>query len=141
MKVRDLMTQGVECIGPGATTQHAAERMRALDVGALPVCEDDRLVGMVTDRDITVRATADERSPRETCVRDVMTPHVHFCFDDQNVDEAAGVMEEHQVRRLAVLNREKRLVGIVSLGDLAVRNGDEKLSGEALKCISEPVHA
>src|SRR5262245_56067255 len=120
MKVFDVMTQGVECIRPEATLREAADKMKALDIGPLPVCENDRLVGMLTDRDITVRATAAGVPPGLGQVRDVMTPDIVYCFEDQDIVEAAQLMEQNQIRRLVVLNRDKRLVGIVSLGDLAV---------------------
>jgi CBS domain-containing protein len=112
--------------------------MKALDVGSLPVCEGDRLVGMITDRDITVRATAESLPPGLGQVRDVMTPDIVYCFEDQDVREAAKLMQENQIRRLAVLSRDKRLVGIVSLGDLAVETGDEKLAGKTLEDVSLP---
>jgi len=137
MHVSEVMTRGAECIGPGATLQEAAERMKALDVGALPVCDNDRVVGMLTDRDITVRATAEALPPRLGQVRDVMTPDVLYCFEDQDVTEAARLMQENQVRRLVVVNRDKRLVGIVSLGDLAVATRDEHLVGGDLEGLSE----
>jgi CBS domain-containing protein len=130
------MTKGAECIGPTASLQEAAAKMKALDVGSLPVCEGDRLVGMITDRDITVRATAEALPPGLGQVRDVMTPDVVYCFEDQDVREAARLMQENQIRRLVVLNRDKRLVGIVSLGDLAVEAGDEKLAGKTLEDVS-----
>lgn len=139
MQVRDVMTWGVECIGPNDNIQHAAERMRELDVGVLPVCGDnDRLVGMITDRDITIRATADSCNPGLTRVRDVMTPNVIYCFDDQEVGEAAQLMKDNQIRRLVVLNEGKRLIGIVSLGDLAVDTHDDALAGATLEAVSEP---
>jgi CBS domain-containing protein len=138
MKVKEVMTRGAECTRPDASLQEAAERMKALDVGSLPVCDNDRLVGMVTDRDITVRATAQGLPPGLGQVRDAMTPDIIYCFEDQDVRDAARLMKQNQVRRLAVLNRGKRLVGIVSLGDLAVKAGDEGLSGEALELVSEP---
>jgi CBS domain-containing protein len=113
--------------------------MKDLDMGPLPVCGDnDRLVGMVTDRDITVRAVAEARDPRTTTVQDVMTPDVVYCFEDQDVREAAKLMQEHQVRRLVVLTRDKRLAGIVSLGDLAVETGDERLAGKTVEQVSLP---
>jgi CBS domain-containing protein len=118
--------------------QAAAERMKTLDVGTLPVCENDRLVGMITDRDITTRAVAQGFGGTVGCARDVMTPDVVYCFADQDVAEAARLMQNHQIRRLVVLNRDKRLVGIVSLGDLAVDAGDEQLAGETLEKVSEP---
>ncbi len=93
---------------------------------------------MITDRDITVRAVADACDPRSTTVEEVMTPDVVYCFDDQDVQEAARLMQAHQIRRLVVLDRDKRLVGIVSLGDLAVETGDEKLAGKTLEEVSLP---
>jgi CBS domain-containing protein len=138
MQVRDVMTKGAECVTPSTSLQEAASRMKNLDVGPLPVCQDDHLVGMITDRDITVRATAEALPPRLGQVRDVMTPDVVYCFEDQDMEEAARLMQEHQIRRLVVLDRQKRLVGIVSLGDLAVETGDEKLAGETLEQVSEP---
>jgi CBS domain-containing protein len=137
MLLREIMTRDVEVIRPDATLQEAAERMRSLDVGPLPVCDGDRLVGMITDRDLTVRGTAAGKDPATTQVKEVMTPEVRYCFEDQDIGEAARVMQELQIRRLIVLNREKRLVGIVSLGDLAVETGDEDLSGETLEAVSE----
>ena len=139
MRVNEVMTKGAECTRPDATLQEAAGRMKSLNVGVLPVCGDnDRLVGMLTDRDVTVRSTAAGADPEAARVRDVMTPDVVYCFDDQDVAEAARLMKEKQIRRLVVLNRDKRLVGIVSLGDLAVDTGDEELAGATLEAISEP---
>jgi len=132
------MTRGVECTRPDATLQEAAAKMKSLDVGPLPVCDDDRLVGMVTDRDITVRATAEGVDPTDVRVRDVMTPEVIYCFEDALVGDTALLMQQKQVRRLLVLNGDKRLVGIVSLGDLAVETGDEQLAGNTLEAVSEP---
>lgn len=139
MRVYDVMTKGAECVRPDATLHEAAGRMKSLDVGALPVCgTDDRLAGMLTDRDITVRSVAEGHDPRADRVKDVMTPGIVYCFDDQDVTEAADLMREKQIRRLPVLNRDKRLVGIVSLGDLAVETGDEKMAGQVLEGVSEP---
>jgi CBS domain-containing protein len=139
MQVREIMTRGAACVRPDDSIAMAAQRMRDLDVGALPVCGDnDRLVGMITDRDITIRATAYCRDPGGTAVKDVMSPKIITIFDDEDVTEAAQVMKENQVRRLAVLNRGKRLVGIVSLGDLAVDTGEEELVGATLGAVSEP---
>ncbi len=139
MLVTNVMTRGAECIRPTDSLQEAAQKMRNLDVGPLPVCGDnDRLVGMITDRDITVRAVAEACDPRTTTVQEIMTPEVVFCYDDQDVQEAARLMKENQVRRLVVLNRDKRLVGVVSLGDLAVETGDEKLAGKTLEEVSLP---
>jgi CBS domain-containing protein len=141
MKVKDVMTPSVEVIHPDSSLQEAAERMKTLDVGPLPVCENDRLVGMITDRDITVRAVAQGFGGALGKVRDVMTPDIVYCFEDQDVQEAARLMQEHQIRRLVVLARDQRLVGIVSLGDLAVETGDEKLAGQTLEQVSEPTSA
>jgi CBS domain-containing protein len=138
MLLREIMTRSVEVIRPDATLQDAAERMRSLDVGSLPVCDGERLVGMITDRDITVRATAKGSDPSTTQVRDVMTDEVVYCFEDQNVEEAARLMSERQIRRLVILNRDKRLVGIVAMADLAVDTDDEEMSGEVLEAVSEP---
>jgi len=132
------MTRGVECISPDATLQEAAAKMKSLDIGTLPVCHADRLVGMVTDRDITVRATAEGEGPRDVHVRDIMTPEVIYCFEDALVEDVALLMEQKQVRRLVVLDRDKRMAGIVSLGDLAVKTNDGHLSGEVLEQVSEP---
>jgi CBS domain-containing protein len=132
------MTRGCDCIAPDNTLQEAARRMKDLDVGPLPVCFDDRLAGMVTDRDIVLRAVAEGRDPKTTRVRDVMTPHITYCFEDENVEEAARLMKDRQIRRLVVLNNDRRLVGIISLGDIAVDTGDRQLAGETLGRVSEP---
>jgi len=137
MKVSEVMTHHVVCTRPDATLQEAAERMKSLDVGSMPVCDNDRLVGILTDRDITIRATAQGQNPSGALVRDVMTPETIHCFDDQDVAEAAHLMRENQIRRLLVLNQDKRLVGIVSLGDLAVETGDDEMAGRTLEGISE----
>jgi len=139
MLLKDVMTRGVECVGPEDTLQAAARKMRELDVGPVPVCgTDGKLAGMLTDRDIAVRAVAAGRDSKTCKVQEVMTPEVVYGFDDQSVEEAERVMKEKQIRRLLVLNRDKRLVGIVSLGDLAVRTGDRQQVGEVLHGVSEP---
>jgi CBS domain-containing protein len=139
MLVTDVMTRGAECIGPTDSLQEAAQKMSHMNIGLLPVCGDnDRLLGMITDRDITVRGVAQASDARTTTVKDVMTPDVVYCFDDEDVLEAARLMRNRQVRRLAVLNRDERLVGIVSLGDLAVETGDERLAGKTLEDVSLP---
>jgi CBS domain-containing protein len=137
MQVSEVMTRGVECIAPDSTLQEAAQKMKSLDVGPMPVCDHDRLAGMLTDRDIAVRAVAEGRDPKSTRVRDVMTPEVLYVFEDQDVREAARLMQEKQVRRLLVLNRDRRLTGIVSLGDVAVQTGDQNLAGQTLERVSE----
>src|SRR5205814_8708100 len=138
MRVSEVMTRGVECTRPDATLQEAAAKMKSLDIGPLPVCDSNRLVGMITDRDITVRATAEGETPKSIRVRDVMTPEVFYCFEDALVEDAAILMQQKQVRRLLVLDQNKRLVGIVSLGDLAVETGDEEMAGSTFEAVSEP---
>jgi CBS domain-containing protein len=138
MQLKEVMTPGVEVISPEASIREAAEKMRHLDIGPLPVCDGDRLVGMLTDRDITIRAVADGRDPVTTPVREVMTSDIVYGFDDQDIQDATRLMEQYQIRRLPVLNRNKRLVGIVSLGDLAVHPGNQPLASEVLEQVSEP---
>jgi CBS domain-containing protein len=137
MKIREIMTRNVETVRPEHVIQEAASKMKSLDVGSLPVCDNRKLLGMITDRDITVRAVADGRNPGITPVQDAMTPGVTYCYDDQDVSEAAKLMKEHQIRRLPIVNRQHELVGIVALGDLAV-DGDRKMSGKVLEQVSEP---
>ena len=141
MKVNEIITRNPEVVHPESPLIAAAQKMNSLDIGMLPICDEGRLVGMITDRDITVRGVAQGHDPKTTRVEQVMTPDVIYCFEDEDVKDVAKKMEEKQVRRLPVLNREKRLVGIVSLGDLAVRTGKEKLAGEVLERVSEPGHA
>src|SRR5437762_3475579 len=139
MRVRELMTRGVECVAPEATLQQAARKMRELDVGVLPVCNDDgKPLGMLTDRDVVIRAVAGGHNPQTTEVRTVMTPDVICCYEDQDVREAAELMQQHQIRRLLIMDDRERLIGIVSLGDLAVDAGDVELAGDALAGVSEP---
>jgi len=138
MKLREIMTPNVECVRPGDTLQEAAAKMKSLDVGPMPVCgDDDKIVGMLTDRDITIRATAEGKDPKTTRVQDAMSEDVIWCYEDQDTDEAAELMQERQVRRLLVMGRDKRLVGIVSLGDLATE-GKKKQAGETIQAVSEP---
>jgi CBS domain-containing protein len=137
MKVHEIMTAHARCVGPQNTLVEGAGLMRELDVGALPVCENDRLAGMVTDRDITLRGVAGGRDPNTTPIREVMSPGIVYVFADQEVEEVTRLMEERQIRRVPVLNREKRLVGIVSLGDIAM-SSNPAFSGMALRDVSEP---
>jgi len=119
MKLRDAMTRCVEIVHPETTLTEAAVKMRSADVGPLPVHDGVSVVGIVTDRDITVRAIAMGFDPGKTRVGDIMTPGVYHCFDDQDVSDAARIMAEKLVRRLPVFDRSYRLVGIISLTDLA----------------------
>jgi CBS domain-containing protein len=136
--VRDVMTRGVETTAPDTTIAEVARRMRDLDVGSLPVCDGNRLLGIVTDRDLSVRATANAKDPNSTHVREVMSPELAWIFDDEPADAAARVMRERQIRRLPVLDRSDRLVGVVALADLATDLGDDKLKGATLEEISQP---
>ena len=138
MQLRNVMSSDVEVIRPDATLEEAAKKMKDIDAGSMPVCDGDRLVGMVTDRDITVRATAQGSDPKNMTVKEVMSPDVVYGFDDQDVADAARIMEDKQIRRLLVLNREKRLVGIVSLGDLATRGDSGAITEEVVERVSEP---
>ena len=138
MKLKEIMTNDVEVVHPDDPLQAVAQKMRERDIGFLPVCDGDRLVGVVTDRDIIVRATAEGLNPNTTIGRDLMTSPIIYCFDDQDVKEAAKLMEQNQIRRVAVVSRvDKRLVGVVSLGDIA-NNGTKEMSAEVLHSVSEP---
>jgi CBS domain-containing protein len=132
------MTRDVQVVAPDATIREAAALMKALDIGPLPVCDGRTLLGVVTDRDLAVRATAEGRDPNTTRVREVMSAGVVTAFEDDDVRDAAKLMQREQIRRLLVLSRDKLLVGIVSLGDVATEAGDAKLAGRTLEEISEP---
>jgi CBS domain-containing protein len=138
MQVFEAMTPDVVSVLPDTKLVDAALAMRNLDVGPLPVVDGGRLVGVITDRDITVRATAEGRDPRLTTVEDVMTPEVVACREEDDVRVAARMMQDAQLRRLLVVDERGMLVGIVSLGDLAVQTRDDSLSGETLEKVSEP---
>lgn len=141
MQIREVMTQHVATIDSDAPAIEAAAKMRELDVGSLPVCDEERLRGLLTDRDIVVRRVAAGLDASTTKVSEIMTPDATYCFDDQTLDEAASIMEAHQIRRLPILSRDKQLIGMLFLGDLAVRTQgteDRELAEEALQNISEP---
>ncbi|MEW6157645.1 MAG: CBS domain-containing protein [Verrucomicrobiota bacterium] len=138
MKVRDIVTNDPEVIHPEATICEAARKMKEHDIGMLPVCDGERLVGSLTDRDLTIRAIAEGADPFRTRVSEVMTKKVHWCYEDEDLESAAHTMEEAQIRRLPVMNRQKRLVGIISIGDLAVRSRDEKLLEEVMEEVCQP---
>jgi CBS domain-containing protein len=123
MQVKDVMTKGVEVVRPDATLEEAAKKMKSLDIGPLPVCDGEKLVGILTDRDITVRATAEGRDPKQTKVQEVMSKELIYCVEDQDVEEATKLMQSKQIRRVPILNRDKRLVGILSLEDLPWHDG------------------
>ena len=136
MKVHEAMSRDVRIASPQQTIREAACMMAEIDAGALPVGENDRLVGMITDRDIAIRAVGEGRSS-DTAIRDVMSKEVLYCYDDEDLDDVAEKMGDSKVRRLPVLDRGKRLVGIVSLGDLALHD-DSKTTGRTVANISKP---
>jgi len=136
MQLRDVMTRRPEYVSPTTPIGEVASMMKARNIGMVLVADHDRLVGAVTDRDIVVRGIAEGWDPRTARTGDIMTNEAVFCFEDQDVTEAAQLMQEKQVRRLAILNRDKKLVGIVSLGDLAVRSDDQVVSAEVMKHVA-----
>jgi CBS domain-containing protein len=138
MTLKDILTKDPQVISPEAMICEAGKLMKECDIGMLPVCDGERLVGAITDRDLAVRAVADGHDPLKTKVKDVMTSGICWCFEDQSLEDVAKVMEEKQIRRIAVLNRNKRLVGIASLGDFALRSNDDHLTEELLECVSQP---
>jgi CBS domain-containing protein len=138
MQVKEIMTPKVEWIAPDTTIQESARKMRELNVGSLPVWTDGELIGMVTDRDICCRAVADGHDPATTKVRDIMSAEATYCFEDQELSEVAQLMEEKHIRRLTVFDRDKAMVGFLSVGDLARSSHD--LAGEVIEAVSTPVH-
>lgn len=137
MKIREMMTKGTRWVAPTTPIIEAAGLMRLHDIGVLPVLENDRIVGMLTDRDIVIQIVADGRDSHESRVQDAMSTGSISVFEDQEVEEAVRLMQKYQIRRLPVLDRSSKLVGIVSLGDIAV-DVHAGLSGQALKEVSEP---
>lgn len=136
MKVKDVMSKECTYISPKTTLSAAAKIMADQDIGFIPVAENDRLIGMVTDRDIVVRGLA-RGCKLDEAVKSVMTAKTYYCFDDLEADAVCANMAEIKVRRLPVVNRDKRLVGVVSLGDLAQRVAEPKI-GQAVQCITDP---
>jgi CBS domain-containing protein len=139
MRIENVMTPDVSFVGPDTPILEIARKMRDNDIGSTPVLEDERLIGMVTDRDIVVRVIAEGGDVRNKTARDAMSPGVLYCFADELVESVLENMGDQQVRRLPVVDRDKRLVGVVSLGDLAL-SGKRKAAGEALQEISQPTH-
>ena len=137
-QIRDVMTRDVRTVSSGLTVQRVAQCMDELNVGAIPVFDGQKLIGMVTDRDITVRAVAANKSPEECKANDVMSTNVRWCYDDQDVDDVLDEMRDSQIRRVPVMDRQHKLVGIVSLGDLAERSGEPPRVAETLRDISTP---
>jgi CBS domain-containing protein len=138
-RVQDIMTRGVRTLCPSDSVVAAAQTMDELNVGALPVCQAGKLLGMVTDRDITVRAVARGRADAGTTLSDVMSGHVSWCYEDQPVEQVLQQMSDWQIRRVPVMDRSEKLVGMLSLGDIAVK-GDPDQAAQCLMHISEPAH-
>jgi len=135
MKVKDAMHKGVEWVGPDTPVSEVAKRMRDKDIGAIPVGENDRLVGMVTDRDIACRAVANGKDLSKTSARDVMTKGIVYCRDSEELDDALRIMEQRKLRRLPVINDRKRMVGMLSLGDVA-HSATHELTGEVVSAVA-----
>lgn len=136
MIAKDIMSKKPEFLPPNATIKQAADQMRTHDYGFIPIGENDRLIGAITDRDIIVRAIADGKDPSKTELRSIMTKGIRFCFENDSLEKVAQQMEQLQVRRLVVLNQQKRIVGIISLGDIATKCKDEKLCSELADAVS-----
>lgn len=135
MKVKDVMHQQVNWQSPDTPLTELAKIMKKDDIGSIPIGEDDRLVGMVTDRDIAIRGVAEGRDPAKCTARDVMTKGIVYCMEDEEVDDAIRVMEDKQIRRLPVINAKKRMVGMLSLGDVS-HSASQSLTGELTKAVS-----
>jgi len=137
MKIKEIMTRDVETINPETELVDAAKMMRDMDVGVLPVTNGKALSGVLTDRDIVIRSTAEGNDPKDQKTGKIITDNVAWCYEDEEVEEASSKMKENKIRRLPIVDRENQLVGIVSLGDLAVE-ADEKMAGETLEEVSKP---
>jgi CBS domain-containing protein len=135
MKVKDLMHEGVTWVEPDTPVSAIAEKMRSEDIGAVPVGENDRLIGMVTDRDIVLRSFSDGQYGSKLTARDLMSEGIVYCRDTEEVDDAVRIMEQKQIRRLPVLNENKRMVGMLSLGDISA-GASQSLSGEVMRAVS-----
>jgi CBS domain-containing protein len=132
MQLREIMTQEVEVVHPDATLEAASQKMSASNIGALPVCDGQQLVGILTERDLIRRASVQARAPQTALVREVMTTDLLSCFEDQQDTEALRLMQERQIRHLAVLSRDQRLIGIISLRSVAKPQHEEELTGSAI---------
>jgi CBS domain-containing protein len=137
-QVCDVMTRDVRVVSPNDSMQRAAQCMDELNVGVVPVCDGKKLLGVVTDRDIAVRGVAANKRPDQTPVTEVMSEHVRWCYEDQSIDDVLDEMSDTQIRRMPVVDRDKNLVGIVSLGDFAARGAESGHLAQALRDISTP---
>lgn len=141
MKVKDVMTTGVEAVSNDLSVQVVAQKMAELDIGFLPVINETEIVGTVTDRDIVVRCLGNGLDPHETTIGEIMTAGAEMIDEDEDVREASRIMKQKQIRRLLVRGPHNRVVGVLSLGDLVVETGDEQLGGETLEKVSQPTHS
>ena len=137
MKAKDLMSSNPEIISPETTLKQAAEKMKDQNIGFLPVGENDRLIGAITDRDIVIRGVAEGKEPSKALVRDILTDEIRYCMQSDSLDKVADMMSKLQIRRLAVLNDNKRIVGIISLGDVATKSKNTEISGKIIEEVSE----
>lgn len=137
MLAKEVMTKKPEYLPPAATLKEAAALMLKGDYGFIPIGENDRLIGAVTDRDIAIRAVAKGKDPSKTTVKEVMSKGIQYCFEDDDLNEIAAKMEENQIRRLVVLNKDKRMVGVLALGDIACKGENATLTGELTEGVSE----
>lgn len=135
MKVEKMMHKGVEWVSPNTSIAALAKKMQQFDIGAIPVGENDRLIGMVTDRDIVIRGVANGKDPSKLTARDVMTKGVTYCRDNEEVDEAVRIMESERIRRLPVIDANKRMVGMISLGDMS-HAASKKIAAEVTRAVS-----
>jgi CBS domain-containing protein len=136
MKVKDAMHKGVTWVAPDTTIAELAAKMRDEGIGSIPIGENDKLVGMVTDRDIAIKAFADGKDPASLTARELMSGPILYCRSDEDIEDAVRIMEDHQVRRLPVIDENKRMVGILSLGDIA-SSTDRAFSGEVMQMVAE----
>jgi len=135
--ISHIMNRNVRVVSPDTNVRQAAQEMKSLDVGALPVCNGQQLIGMITDRDIAIRSVADNKDPQNTKVSDIMSPEVIWCFDDASTEEVAAKMADHQVRRIPIVDRQKKLVGVVALADLATSQEDADTKADTIEAVSE----
>ena len=138
MKVNEIMTTDFEKIDSTSSLFEAAQKMKLFNIGFLPVQEGDKLIGLLTDRDIVIRGLAEGLDPQRTSVKDIVSSDIVYCFEDESIEDAARLMEDNQVRRLIVVDHDQTPVGIVSIGDIAVKSGQAQLAGEILERVSEP---
>ena len=136
MQAKELMTRSVVCLSPKVSVEEIARKMKSMDVGFMPICSDDRLVGTVTDRDIVLRGIAAGKNTADCTAEDIMTTDVYWCYEDQSAEEVADYMAKREIRRVLIIDRSKRLVGVISIGDLA-KGGEPHKAGEAIGTIAE----